>query len=166
MRLMTTVVLIYAIVAPVQAETEQKNARSWGELSQEVQPDWTLRMVLPDATVIEGRHAAFTPKELTLKVVKTSNPAQHSKGQVTIPREQVKTLEIRKSGMKFRIIGLLVPVVAGAAAGAAVGSDKTSMLSGEAGAALFLVIAGVGGTAGYFIGRAADRAFHTVTVKP
>ena len=163
MRLLTTIVLIYAIVAPVQAE--QKNARSWGELSQEAQPDWTFRLVLPDATVIQGKQAAFTPESLTLHVVKTSNAAQHPKGQITIPREQVKALDIRKNGIKFRTIGALVPVGAGIGAGRAVASDK-QLLSGEAGAVLFLFIAIVGGTAGFFIGRAADRSFHTVTVKP
>ena len=164
MRLLTTIILIYAIVAPAQAE--QAKARSWGELSQEVQPGWNVRLVLADATVIEGKQAVFTPEALSFKIVKTSNAVQHPKGQFTIPREQVKMLEIRKDGIKYRTIGLLVPVAAGAAAGAAVGSDKTQLLSGVAGAALFLVIAGVGGTAGFFIGRSADRAFHTVTVKP
>jgi hypothetical protein len=164
MRSFTTIALIYAIVAPVQAQ--HANARSWGELSQEVKPEWTLRMVLPDATVIQGKQAAFTPESLTLQVAKTSNAAQHPKGQITIPREQVKTLEIRKNGIKFRMIGALVPVAAGAGAGAAVASDKKQLLSGEAGAVLFLFIAIVGGAAGFFIGRAAARSFHTVTVKP
>lgn len=164
MRLLTTIVLIYAIVAPVEAQ--QTKARSWGELSQEVQPDWTLRMVLPDATVIQGKQATFTPEALTIQVVKTSKAAQHPKGQITIPREQVKTLEIRKNGIKFRTIGALVPVAAGAGAGAAVASDKQQFLSGVAGAIVFLFVAIVGGTAGFLIGRAADRAFHTVAVKP
>jgi hypothetical protein len=161
---MTTIVLIYAIVAPVQAE--QVKARSWGELSQEVKPDWTFRLVLPDATVIQGKQAAFTLEALTLRVIKTSNPAQHPKGQIAIPREQVKTLEIRKNGIKYRTIGVLVPVAAGAAAGAAKASDKQMLLSAEAGGIVFLLIAVVGGTAGFFIGRAADRSFHTLTVKP
>jgi hypothetical protein len=164
MRLLTTIVLIYAIVAPAQAG--QKNARSWGELSQEVQSDWTFRMVLPDATVIEGKQAAFTPEALTLKVVKTTNSAQHPKGQITIPREQVKTLEIRKNGEKFRIIGLGVPVAIGVAVGVHTASDKTQLLSGIGGALEFLLIGVLGGTAGFFIGRAADRTFHTVAVKP
>jgi hypothetical protein len=163
MRSFTTIALIYAIVAPAQAERVE--ARSWGELSQEVHLDWTLRIVLPDATVIQGKQAAFTPEALTMQVVKTSNPAQHPKGQVTIPREQVKTLDIRKNGIKFRTIGALVPVGAGIGAGGALASDK-QLLSGEIGAVLFLFIAVVGGTAGFFIGRAADRSFHTVTVKP
>jgi hypothetical protein len=161
MRSLTTIALICAIVAPVEAQ--QTKARSWGELSQEVQPGWTVRMVLPDSTVIQGQQAAFTPEALTLQVIKTSNPAQHPKGPITIPREQVKTLDIRKNGIKFRTIGALVPVAAGIGAGRAVASDK-QLLSGEAGAVLFLFIAIVGGTAGFFIGRAADRAFHTVTV--
>ena len=164
MRLLTTIVLIYAIVAPVQGG--QAKARSWGELSQEVQPDWTFRLVLPDSTEIEGKHAVLTPEALTLIVVKTSNPAQHPKGQTTIPREQVKALEIRKNGIKFRIIGLLVPVAIGVAVGAHTASDKYTWFSGYVGAAEFLLIAGGGGTAGFFIGRAADRSFHVVTVKP
>ena len=163
MRSFTTIALIYAIVAPVQAQ--HANARSWGELSQEVQPDWTLRMVLPDATVIQGQRASFTPEALTLQVVKTSNAAQHPKGQITIPREQVKTLGIRRNGIKFRTIGALAPVTAGTAAGGLIASDK-HLESAVAGAVVFLAVAGVGGTAGFFIGRAADRSFHAVIVKP
>jgi hypothetical protein len=164
MRLLTTIVLIYAIVMPVQAE--QTKVRSWGELSQDIQPEWTLRMVLPDSTLIEGKQAAFTPEALTLKVVKTSNAAQHPKGQITIPREQVKTLDIRKNGVKYRTIGTLAPIAAGAGVGAAVTRGQQDILAAAAGAAVFLIIAVVGGTAGFFIGRAADRAFHTVAVKP
>ncbi len=162
-RLFTTIVLICVLVIPAQAT--QANVRSWVELSQEVKPEWTLRMVLPDATSIQGQQAAFTPETLTLQIVKTSNPTQHPKGQITIPREQVKTLEIRKNGIKFRMIGALVPVAAGAAAGASVASDK-KLLSGVAGAVAFLFVAVVGGTVGFFLGRGADRAFHPVTVKP
>ena len=164
MRLLTTIVLIYAIVAPLEAG--EKNARSWGELSQEVQPEWTLRMVLPDSTEIEGKQAIFAPEALTLKVVKTSNAAQHPKGQITIPREQVKSLDIRKNGVKYRTIGTLAPIAAGAGAGVAATRGQQDILATAVGAAVFLIIAVVGGTAGFFIGRAADRSFHTVTVKP
>lgn len=163
MRPFTMIVLICALVVPVQAGRAE--VRSWSELSQEVKPEWTLRLMLPDATVIQGQRATFTPEALTLQVIKTSNAAQHPKGQITIPRDQVKTFEIRKNSIKFRTIGALAPVAVGAAVGAKVASDK-QFLSGVAGAVLFLFIAIVGGTAGFFLGSAADRSFHTVTVKP
>ncbi len=163
MRALTIFALTCAILGSAQAE--QPKGRTWGELSQEVQLDWTLRLVLPDATVIQGQRASFTPDALTLQVLKTSNAAQHPKGQVTIPREQVKTLGIRKSGIKFRTIGALAPVAAGTAAAGMIASDK-HLESAVAGAVVFLSVAVAGGTAGFFIGRAADRSFHTVTVKP
>jgi hypothetical protein len=75
MRFLTTIVLIYAILAPAQAG--QKNARSWGELSQEVQPDWTFRVVLPDSTEIEGKHAVLTPEALRQK----ASPLQRTTGR-------------------------------------------------------------------------------------
>lgn len=42
--------------------------------------DWTVRMMLPAATAVEDRPAAFTPEALTMRVVETSNAAQHPKG--------------------------------------------------------------------------------------
>ena len=158
-----TIVLIRVMVLPAQAV--QTNERSWSELSQEVKPEWTLRLVLPDATLIQGRQATFSAEALTLQVVKTGDAARHPKGPITIPREHVKKLEIRKNGIKFRTLGALVPVAGGAAAGAYVASDKR-LLSGVAGAAVFLLVAVVGGTAGFFLGRSADRTFHPVTVTP
>jgi hypothetical protein len=46
-----------------------------------------------------------------------------------------------------------------------IASDK-HLESAVAGAVVFLSVAVVGGTAGFFIGRAADRSFHAVIVKP
>lgn len=165
MHLFLSFVLICAMCLP--AEAQQQNARSWSDLSQEVEPNWTLRMILPDSTLVEGRTATFTSEALTMRVVKTSNMSLHPKGVVTIPRDQVKTLEIRKNGTKGRWIGTLLPVAAGAAAGLAYGqSNSGDLLAPEAAAALFGLIAGGGGVAGYFIGRAVDRQFHAVAVRP
>jgi len=163
MRSLMSLAMLSALVAPVEAG--QTSTRSWAELSQEVRPGWTVRMVLPDSTVVEGRPATFTAEALTMQVTKTSNAAQRRKGPITIPRDQVRTLDIRRNGSKGRLIGTLVPVATGAAVGGAAASTG-GFLAAEVGAALFLIVGIAGGTAGYFIGRSVDRRFHTVTIAP
>ena len=165
MHLFLSFVLICAMCLP--AEAQQQNARSWSDLSQEVEPSWTLRMVLPDSTLVEGRTATFTSEALTMQVVKTSNKSLHPKGVVTIPRDQVKTLEIRKNSTKGRWIGTLVPVGAGAAAGLTYGQvNSGELVAAGAAALLFGLVAVGGGVPGFFIGRAVDRQFHAVAVRP
>jgi hypothetical protein len=163
MRSVVCVFLIGLMGAPLEAQ--QSSARTWSELSQEMRPGWTVRLVLPDATLVEGKPATFTPEALTMNVVRTSNKVQHPKGQITIPREQVKTLEIRKNGVKWRLVGTLAPIAAGIGAGAAE-AGSGNWLAPEAGAVLFLIIAAGGGVAGYFIGRAVDRRYQPISVTP
>lgn len=163
MRALISIALIGAMAAPVTAG--QASSRSWSDLSQEVKPRWTVRMTLPDSTVVEGRQATFDSATLNMQIAKTSSAKLHPKGPIAIPRDQVKALDIRKNGSKGRWIGALVPVVIGVGAGGAEAS-KGDFLSAQAGAALFLIVAVVGGTAGYFIGRSVDRRFQHVTVKP
>ena len=73
----------------------QITRRSWDELSREVQSYWTVRIVLPDGTALEGTSARFMPESLTMRVEKTSDKELHPKGVILIPREQVNELEIR-----------------------------------------------------------------------
>lgn len=88
--------------------------RSWDELRREVQSYWTLRIVLPDGTALEGTSASLMPDRLTMRVEKTTDKELHPKGVILIPREQVNELEIRTNqpigravDRRFRRIRLL-----------------------------------------------------------
>ncbi|MFN0170057.1 MAG: hypothetical protein ACKV22_26835 [Bryobacteraceae bacterium] len=159
--------ILVCVMGALAAPTEAQEARTltWSELSEYVQPDWTVRLVLPDANKVQGRGATFTPEALTLRIVKTSNPTLYPKASMKIPREQVKTIDVRENCSRGRWIGVLVPVAAGVAVGAGIGSSG-DFLAAQAGGALGVGIAVVGGVAGYIVGRAIDRRFHRVAVKP
>ena len=142
---------------------------SWGELAQLARPDWTIRVTLPDGTTVEGMPAQFELDALSMRIIRTSDKSLHPKGEISIPRAQIKVVGIRKHRSKGRLIGALVPVAAGIgvmAAGLAMGSGEQCFIicTGPVvvGAGAFTAVAG--GTAGYFIGRSVDRRFETVTV--
>jgi hypothetical protein len=146
----------------------QPSTLSWGELAQLVRPDWTIRVTLPDGTTVEGMPARFEPDALSIRVVHTSDKSSHPKGEISIPRAQVRVVGIRKNRDKGRLIGAMVPVAAGIGvmgAGLAMGNGDCFLIcTGKVvvGAGAFVAVAG--GTAGYFIGRSVDRRSETVTV--
>jgi hypothetical protein len=161
-------VLAFLTVAPVLL-AGPPSAQSWSNLAQTVQPDWNIRAVMPDGTAVDGRPARFEAEALIMRVVHTSDKSLHPKGEIAIPRAQVKVLGICRNGYKGRLMGTWIPVGAGIGIGVglALSTDKTNMLSGleaAAGLGFGLAVAATGGTAGYFIGRSADRRFETVTV--
>lgn len=149
----------------------QPAAQSWGELSQTVRPDWTVRIVLPDGTAVDGKAARFEPEFLLMRVVHTSDKSLHPKGDISIPRTQVKVVEIRTNRHNGRRLGTLIPIAAGAGISiyGATLNDSQTWFPGIVAAATIGVgigVALIGGTAGYFIGRAADLRFETVSVAP
>ncbi len=163
--------IILSFIAVAQALlASQPAAMSWSDLAQSVEPDWTIRVVLPDGTAVEGKPARFEPDGLSMRVVHTSNKSLHPKGEITIPRAQVRVIGIRRNGHKGRLIGTLVPVAAGIAmivgGLASANADEYCWIGCEgvlvAGGGL--IVAAGGGTAGYFIGRSSDRRFQTVNV--
>ncbi len=163
----SSVFLPYFVFASALFAAAPKS-RTWGELAQEVRPEWTVRVVLPDGSVVEGKPARFEPESLSMRITHTSNKSLHPKGDIAIPREQVKVVGIRKNRHKGRLMGTLIPAAAGVAAGIAVsaGSDDFIIPSEAFGAGFGAAVALVGGTAGYFIGRAFDRRFETVSIAP
>jgi hypothetical protein len=168
MRLLFVLVFLAMVPAVV---ADQPSALSWSDLAQIVQPDWTIRVVLPDGTAVEGKPANFGAEALSMQVVRTSNKALHPKGPISIPRTQIKVVEIRKNRHTGRWVGTLVPVAAGIGIGIGLAAsygpnDFLGGIAAAAGAGLGAAVAVTGGTAGYFIGRSVDRRFETVPIKP
>ncbi len=125
----------------------------------------TIRMLLPDGTRVEGRPVAFRAEAMELNVRKTSNRRAHPKGVLTIPRETVSVVEIRANRKTGRLVGLLVPLGAGAAMVGAGFSQSVEAPMYELLAAGGLTL-GVGMPAGFLTGRAIDRRFRQFAIAP
>ncbi len=87
--------LITAALMSAGETRDHAQKRSWNELAREVQSYWTLRIVLADGTIVEGRSAQFAGEGLKMQVEKSSQKTLHPRGSIFIPREQVKVLNIR-----------------------------------------------------------------------
>ena len=155
-----TLAFTLAVPNAIAADTQNK---TWSNLSQEVRSEWTVRMVLPDSTSIEGKAARFTEDSLQLQVTKSSNPQAHPSGELKVPRAAVKTLEIRKNRVIGQILGTAVPLGAGAAIAGA-GGSKGAFQGG--GLMLAGILIGVAAIPLYFVGRSSDRRWERITVVP
>jgi hypothetical protein len=122
-------------------------------------------MVLPDGALLEGNPVGVRPEALELDVYKTSDKRAHPRGAATIPREAVKVVDIRPRRRRGRLIGVIVPLLVGAAmaGGGVARSVEGPMYELLAAGGLTM---GVGGPAGYFIGRAIDRRFERFVIVP
>jgi hypothetical protein len=154
--------LAVLLVAP-GGDAAEPSRRSWIELSQTVKDDWTIRLQLPDATVVEGNGARFTGESLMIQVSKSSNPQAHPAGELAVPRNAVKTLEVRGRRIGGQVLGLAVPLGAGAAIAGA-GGRKGAFQGG--GLMLAGCILGLAAIPLYFAGRSRDRRWETITVAP
>ena len=148
----------------INAESPAKRI-TWNEFSQSVTPRHTLRIVLPDGTRIECAPLQVTADLINAQVTRTSNPRAHPQGSLTIPRESVAAVQVRSPRRRGRLLAL-VPIPAGVAVGlggflTSRGSDEvyTYIVTGAA-------IMGIGGTAGFFLGRAIDRRFELYSIIP
>jgi hypothetical protein len=70
-----------------------REQRTWDELARII-PGMSLRLILPDATVINGRAVEVRPDELVVDVRRTSNRLLHPKGRTGIPRSDVTVIEL------------------------------------------------------------------------
>lgn len=158
-------ILCGACLVPGSAAPKQQNQLTWDAFAALVNARSSIRMILPDGTLIEGHPITFRPEALDISLYKTSNRQLHRKGSMTIRRETVSVVDIRKARKRGRLIGTLVPIGAGAAmmAGATARSIEGPLYELLAAGALTM---GVGGPAGYFTGRAVDRRFEQFIIIP
>jgi hypothetical protein len=138
---------------------------TWDAFSAYVNGHCSIRMTLPDGTLIEGHPVIFRPEALEIAVYKTSDRQLHSKSRMTVPRESVSVVDIRKSRKRGRLIGTLVPlgIGAGLLAGATARSIESPIYGPLVAGGLTMV---VGTPVGYFIGRAFDRRFERFIIFP
>jgi len=147
------------VAAPVMAE----NRLSWTDFSMLMKPNQTFRLALPDATVIEGRPVEMRPDGMVIRITRTSDRRAHPKGTVTVPREAVSVVEVRKPRSVGKIIGTLAPIGVGIAIAASAANEGDEMYVNLVAGGLTMAVGGVGG---FFVGRAIDRRFERFVIAP
>jgi hypothetical protein len=138
---------------------------TWDEFSTRVSPKHTIRMVLPNGTIIQGQALHLKDDAIEMHVTRTSNAVMQQKGNAIIPRASVSVIDVRSPRRAGKIIGTLVPIAAGLALGAAgvAGNQGSESVYGYALVGGIIVAAA---PVGYFVGRAIDRRFDRFTIIP
>ena len=100
------------------SEPEKRLQVRWGELGKLIGGK-KVALQLADGARVKGRVGKVEATLLTIKVKKSSNPADYPNGQTEIPREAVSRIEARNSdlvrgGREARRIGLSVAAFVGA----------------------------------------------------
>ncbi len=157
--------LCYVYLTPGSAASDRPVQVTWDAFGAYVNGRSSIRMMLSDGTLIEGHPVLFRPEALEIAVYKTSNHQLHSKSRMTVPRENVSVVDIRKNRKRGRLIGTLVPfgIGAGLLAGATARSIESPIYGPLVAGGLTMV---VGTPVGYLIGRASDRRFERFIVIP
>jgi uncharacterized protein YcfJ len=125
----------------------------------------SVRLVLPDATLIKGEAVAVREDALVVDVKSTSNAKAYSKGSASIPRTSVRLIEVeRRRGSWGRNVGTVVGVISGIVLGGYVAAVATD----SAGAAIptFLGITAAGTVGGSYVGGRIDKQVTQIKIIP
>jgi hypothetical protein len=166
--LLAIVILVSSCFRPAAAATSPKQVK-WDDLPQTVGGK-TVSIAMPGAVVISGKVTAVETDVLEVHIKHTTNSRAWPKGFTRVPRANVRVLELRTKGAKYRIIGTVLGAAAGLVGGT-VAAIETDGLFGEnhnggKAAAAFIGITGVATAGGYLLGNAADRKTTTIEVVP
>jgi hypothetical protein len=158
------VLLLLAIVPPASAVSPPR--LTWEELPRLVGKH--VSIPLYDGGAVSGKVSEVQADALLLRVSKSSNLLTYPKGPMRVPREKLHVLDLHGKGVKYRVIGTTLGLVAGTAGGVGVAIGvQGGLFNNEhgtaAGAALVGVLAGVTAT-GYALGNAADRHITTIQI--
>jgi hypothetical protein len=164
-------VLVAIVLAPAMIAATEVELR-WDELSPMITGK-EVALVLPNGAALRGEAVAVRDEGLVMVVKRTSDRRLQPKGQATIPREQVKLLELRRPrGAAGRIAMTIVGAFGGLTLGALLAYTATD---GAAAAWATFVGIGTGGAVlGYYAGDEIDRRttrikiveIPTVTTRP
>jgi hypothetical protein len=145
------------------AAKHEKLRLPWNELERVVAGKM-VEFILPDGTAIKGRVVGFTSETLLVDIKKKSGGAVYKRGQASIPRSSVTTLQTKEMRGSWRAIG----TAAGAAAGGTAGALAYRRFSNEGfvqtGVGAASGIIGAAAAIGFFAGRTADTRVTTITV--
>lgn len=124
----------------------------------------TVGLILPDGAALKGRPVGVNPEALVLNIKKTSDRAAYPKGEFSIPRSSVATLQMNETRGPWRAIGTGIGVAAGAIPGALVYQRFNNEGASQAAAALAAGLIAGGAAAGFLAGRSADRQVTLITI--
>ena len=121
--------------------------------------------VLLDGTELRGRILAVSENELRFRAKATSKPAVYPKGEIVVPKRQVKVFSYAYcNGSRGRILGAAIGGAAGAVptilAGTIANNEGGNLPGNVVGVLAGIVGAGV--ALGYGVGHAADTETMTV----
>lgn len=154
-----------ALLSPA-AVAQTKMEVPWLGLAQ-ARDGRVVNTVLVDGTVLRGRVLDVSEDELRFQVKSTSKPAEHPKGEIGVPKDQVQVFSYTyRDGARGRTLGALIGGAAGAVPAlfvAKIAHNEGGNLKGNVAGAL-AGIAGAGIGLGYGLGHAADTKTMTVFV--
>lgn len=155
---MRTITLFTVCLLALRAEAEPVRI-AWSH-TPEVLKDKCVLVQLTTGTKIEGRWISVTADTFTMQVEKSSARNVIGKGTQTLPRSSIAAMRTRNRRVRGRVIG----VVGGFYSVAAIASAATRSPDGLQGGWGLAALGG--GIAGYFAGRASDRATQEVILLP
>ena len=126
-----------------------------------------VNTVLPDGTVLRGRVFDVSEDELRFRVKTTPKPVLYPKGEIAVPKGQVKVFSYTyRNGTRGRKLGAVIGGAVGAVPALLVasiaGNEGGNLREGVTG--VLAGIAGAGVALGHGIGHAADAKTMTVFV--
>jgi len=147
------------------AESRLQRQTTWEGLA--VVVGHTVKIVMPDGARIEGKATGVEVDALAMEIRKTTNKTTYPKGRFLVPRATLKAVDVDQPTRRWKVVGLGVGGVVGAAlAVLAISIVKDGFQTGHpVEAALFAGAVGVP-VGGYLLGRRADRRTITYVIAP
>jgi hypothetical protein len=108
-------------------------------------------------TQVQGDVIAVGADSLFMDVTKTSNPAAYAKGQISIPRLAVSSIDIRKRTKRCRVVGTVVGSIGGFYLGVLAGLQSESL-------GIFAAVQAEGVVGGHMAGRKADSRINAINI--
>ena len=126
----------------------------------------TVELRYADGATVSGRATSFENGQLIVDVRKTTNAAAHPAGRLAVAQGSFQEMRARRERSRGRIIGSIAGIVGGLLVGTVITVYNVFNEDGGSGGLVALSIGAAAGiaTAGYFIGRATDRTWETITV--
>ena len=146
--------LLVLLLAPATFAATEVELR-WDELSPMITGK-EVALVLPNGAAVRGEAIAVRTDGLVMVVKRTSDKKLQPKGQATIPREQVKLLDLRRPRSAAGRIAL---TIVGAFGGMTLGALLAVTVIDNVAAAVvtYLGMAVGGAVLGYYTGDEIDR---------
>lgn len=152
--------LCAAAAVPAVARTSHIEVK-WNELSPLILGH-TVTIVLPAGATVSGEAVAVRDDALMLEVRRTSDSRIQPKGQASIPRSSVTTLQISETkAVGGRVLGVVLGLLIGMVGGGEIAAHADQR-EGPA-VATFTAVAVTGAVGGYYLGKSVDR--HTTMIR-